>query len=75
MTTRDRKDVVRILDQSAATAAQVGKGATAKQTWFLAGLLVDKLEDDQLENELTLIMQSPLTVKEASSYIDYLVKL
>jgi hypothetical protein len=74
-TTRDRKDVVKILDMQASRANQTGRGATSKQTWFLAGLLIEKLDEQQLENELTSIMQSPLTSKEASDYIDHLLKL
>jgi hypothetical protein len=62
MTTQ--KDIVRILDQSASRAGEFG--ATSKQTWFLAGLML-RIGDDGQD---FLLGALPLSKKLASEMID-----
>lgn len=63
-----QKEIAISLDSAAISAGE--RGASRKQTWFLAGLMV-KADDDMFS--LFGNSPEPLTMKMASAYInDYL---
>ena len=63
--TTTQKSIARILDRCAGRAGD--RAATAKQCWYLAGLMLAAGEDG---NDLLLDTSFPLTGREASSLID-----
>jgi len=67
----DRKEIAQDLDAAAARAEMIGKtGATAKQCWYLAGLLADRdLTADAVDCGC-LNTQAILTKARASKWID-----
>lgn len=73
MTTQ--KEIARDLDRAAGRACHVdAEGATRKQCWFLAKLLLDAGTDaSDLDCEITNT-QAILTKREASLHIDFLLK-
>lgn len=66
----DQKRVARALDKAAARADAVGaRPASAKQCWFLAGLIV-KWNDTQFFNKIETDLSLRMTAREASGQID-----
>jgi hypothetical protein len=66
-----QKDFAKVLDRAARRASNP---ASSKQTWFLAGLYVKNNDTEQLEreyNDLLLDYTYALSVREASSMIDF----
>jgi hypothetical protein len=66
--TKSQKEIARVLDRAAARAeAQHQRPATAKQRWFLAGLM---LKSSRLEADLAEMETDALSAGDASAAID-----
>jgi len=69
--TATRKDIVKSLDKAAQRAADYyHNGATAKQTWFLAGLIAAAGEDAAAIGCGWANTSALLTSRQASTWID-----
>lgn len=66
-----QKDIVRDLDRAAANVSDFGgRGASSKQTWFLAGLLLKAGLTAAVIDCGPADLRAKLCAKKASAYID-----
>lgn len=73
-THEDRKLIAQRLDLAASRAGSVGRAATPKQTWFLAGLLLDAKGSVESAMSEVDLYQDGLSIREASELIEFLLK-
>ena len=75
MTTNTQKSIVKDLDRAAGRAESVNQyGATSKQTWFLAKLILDAGLDAYAVDCGCTQTQAILTSKRASDWIKEFLK-